>query len=81
MKYFEIWFDDKKSMMETMRRNMQADLDAGYNPTGYCICKQVVELEDYEREFDRQMDAFKNMEDAKVDRWCYYDLKKRGVIA
>ncbi len=80
MKYFEIWFEDKKAMIETMRRNLNADLEAGYDPNGYNIRKQRVDIETYEREFDRQMDAFKTMEDTKVNRWCYYDLKKRGVI-
>lgn len=81
MKWFEMWFEDKKSMVETMLDNMRADLDAGYDPQGHCIRKQRVELEDYVNKFDRQMEQFKTMEDAKVNRWCYYDMKKRGVIA
>lgn len=79
-KWFDIWFNDKQSMIETMRRNMQADLEAGYNPNGYAIYKQIVEIAEYEHGFDVQMDLFKNMEDGEVNRWCYYDLKKRGVI-
>lgn len=79
-KWFDIWFEDKQSMLDTMRRNLQADLDAGYNPSGYSIRKQTVDMETYKRGFDVQMDLFKNMEDAQVNRWCYYDLKKRGAI-
>ena len=79
-KWFELWFEDKQVMIETMHRNMQADLNAGYDPAGYCIRKQVMELAEYEHGFDVQMDLFKNMEDAQVERWCYYDLRKRGVI-
>lgn len=80
MNWFEIWFEDMKSIIETMRRNMVADLEAGYNPNGFYIRKQRVEIEQKQMNFDRQMEIFKNMDDSKVKRWCYYDLKKRGVI-
>ena len=79
--WFEMWFEDIKSMIETMRRNLTADLEAGYNPSGHCIRKQVVELEEYEHGLDVQLDLFKYMDDAQVQRWCYYDMKKRGVIS
>lgn len=80
MKWFDIWFEDKCSIIDTMFRNMFADLDAGYDPQGHCIRKQVVDIEEYRMNFDRQVDRFKTMEDKAVDRWCYYDMKKRGVI-
>lgn len=79
-KWFEIWFEDKKSILETMKRNMQADLDAGYNPNGYAIYKQILEITEYEHGFDVQIELFKLMDDKQVERWCYYDLKKRGAI-
>lgn len=79
--WFEIWFQDKENMFETMVRNMTADLDAGYNYFGNCIKQQREAIDEYRKQFDRQMDEFKLMDDAKVNRWCYYDLKKRGVIA
>lgn len=79
--WFEIWFQDKESMLETMVRNMTADLNAGYNYFGNCIKQQRETINEYRNQFDHQMDEFKLMDDAKVNRWCYYDLKKRGVIA
>jgi len=79
--WFEIWFQDKESMLETMVRNMTADLDAGYNYFGNCIKQQRKTIDEYRNQFNRQMDEFKLMDDAKVNRWCYYDMKKRGVIA
>ncbi len=79
--WFEIWFQDKESMLETMVRNMTADLDAGYNYFGNCIKQQREAIDEYRNQFNRQMDEFKLMDDAKVNRWCYYDMKKRGVIA
>lgn len=80
MKWFEIWFSDAQSVIETMIRNMKADIDAGYDPMGGCIRRQQEEITERQSSFNSQMDAFKNMDDAKVNRWCYYDLKKRGVI-
>lgn len=80
-KWFEMWFSDKQSLVETMVKNMQADLDAGYNYFGDCIKRQRKEIDEYKAEFDRQVDAFKTMEEKQVERWCYYDMKKRGAIA
>lgn len=80
MKWFEIWFQDMQSIISTMQRNMQADIEVGYNPQGHCIHKQRVEIEEKQRIFDLQVEQFKYMEDSKVERWCYYDLKKRGAI-
>lgn len=80
MKWFDIWFEDMQSIINTMIKNMQADLEAGYNPQGHCIRKQRVDIEEKQRKFDLQVEQFKNMEDARVNRWCYYDLKKRGAI-
>lgn len=78
--WFELWFADKKSMIDIMLRNMQSDLNAGYDYFGNSIRKQMKEIDEYKAEFDRQMDEFKTMEDAAVNRWCYYDMKKRGAI-
>lgn len=80
MKWFEIWFEDMEMIINTMVRNLQADLNAGYNPTGYLISKQRIDIEEKRRYLDLQLERFKGMEDNKVNRWCYYDLKKRGAI-
>lgn len=80
MKWFDLWLEDRRCMAETMRRNMQADIDAGWNPQGHAIRKQLVEVEEYEMETDRQVERFKYMEEKQVNRWCYFDMKKRGAI-
>jgi len=80
-KWFEMWFNDKQSLLETMIKNMQADLDAGYNYFGNSIKGQRKAIDEYKAEFDSQVDAFKAMEEKQVERWCYYDMKKRGAIA
>ena len=80
-KWFEIWFDDKQAMIETMARNIQSDLDAGYNYYGRSITLQRFDLSEYKAKFELQIDEFKKMTDSEVNRWCYYDLKKRGAIS
>lgn len=79
--WFEIWFEDKQAMIETMTRNMVADLEAGYDYFGKSITQQRKDIEDYKRQFDDQMEAFKFMDSGRVNQWCYFDLKKRGAIA
>lgn len=80
MKWFEIWFEDMQSLINTMTRNMQADLDAGYDPNGRRILTQKLAILDKQERFEKRLDDFQSMEDAKVNRWCYYDLKRRGAI-
>lgn len=78
--WFNMWFDDKKSILSTMIQNMADDLSVGYDPLGHCIRRQQVEIESYQMQLDRELDMFKTMEDSAVDRWCFYDMKKRGAI-
>jgi hypothetical protein len=78
--WFEIWMDDKESVLATMVKNMAADLNAGYNYFGVCIRRQKEEIERYKSEFDQQLMSFADMDDAKRNRWCYYDLLRRGAI-
>ena len=78
--WFEMWFQDKKEMLATMISNMAADLNAGYDLYGASITKQQQMIDEYRKDFEDQMDKFKEMEDRQVNRWCFYDLKKRGAI-
>lgn len=80
MKWFNIWFDDAKAVIETMIRNMMADIEVGYDPAGICIRGQQECIDERQAAFDTQMDLFKDMDEARINRWCYLDLKKRGVI-
>lgn len=45
MDWFQIWMDDKESIISTMVKNMSADLNAGYNYFGECIKRQRRETE------------------------------------
>ncbi len=78
--WFDIWFEDKQGMLSTMIRNMSTDLECGYDYFGKSISQQREAIEEYKKEFDRQMEQFKTMDEKQVNRWCFYDMKKRGVI-
>ena len=78
--WFEVWFDDKQSMVSTMVRNMVADLNAGYDYFGSSIVRQREDIEAYNKVFEAELEAFKSMDEKTVNRWCYYDMVKRGVI-
>lgn len=78
--WFEMWFSDRKEISRIMRENMQSDLKAGYDSDGISIKRQQVMIYDYDRETDRQLDAFKFMDEEKINHWCFYDMIKRGVI-
>lgn len=78
--WFNMWYDDKKAMISTMLSNMVADLNAGYDLYGKSIREQKQMIDEYQKAFENQMDAFKEMDDKQVNRWCFYDMKKRGVI-
>lgn len=78
--WFELWVEDKNSIIETMVRNMTADIEAGHSYFGDSIKKQRRDLENYKRQMDEEIDRFKVMEEKEVNRWCYYDMVKRGAI-
>lgn len=76
----DMWITDKRSMVETMLRNIAADIAAGYNPVGDCIKRQREELRKYEEQFDRELMALADMTEEKAERWCKYDLIRRGAV-
>lgn len=78
--WFEVWHEDKSSMLDTMVKNMQADLNAGYDYFGQSIQNQRLAIDTYKRLFDQELDMFADMDEKQVNRWCYYDMVKRGVI-
>ena len=79
--WFTMWLDDKKAMTATMYKNLASDLDVGYDPRGKSITEQKTMISEYEADIDKTLDIFKTMEDDAVNRWCFYDMIKRGVIA
>jgi len=80
MDWFEIWVADKKNILNTMARNMAADLEAGYDYYGKSIQTQIKEMDEYKAKFDADLDKVAEMDDNKVQKWCYIQLLKAGAI-
>ena len=78
--WFLIWEEDRRWIENIMIQNMKDDLDAGYNYFGKAIIEQREMIDQYHKETMNTYEMFKTMDDDKVDRWCFYDLKKRGAI-
>lgn len=79
--WFEIWKSDKFIMLETMLHNIHADLECGYNYFGHTVQNQLKSIKAFQDEFNKTLDMFiKFNDDSKIERYCYYDLIKRGVI-
>ena len=79
--WFDVWFEDRESILSTMVRNMASDLNAGYDYCGQSITKQKQEIAEYKAQTDKTLDMFKDMDEKAVNRWCFYELKKYGAIA
>lgn len=79
--WFEMWYSDKKNILSILYHNLNADINAGYNPLGNCIRGQREAIVNYEKSINDTLDMFTNMNDnGKIERWCYHDLLKCGAI-
>ena len=78
--WFDVWFEDRESILSTMVRNMTSDLNAGYDYFGQSITKQKQEIAEYKAQTDKTLDMFKDMDEKAVNHWCFYELKKNGAI-
>lgn len=77
----DIWEKDKISMIKTMRRNLASDIVNGdYDLLSLLIQKQIVQIKEYEYNFIQAKGYLRAMDEYSQNKWCYYDLKKRGVI-
>lgn len=78
--WFKMWYDDKKSILETMNRNMYDDIDNGYDINGQNIKHQQKQINEYSIDINRNLSRFQSMTDKQIDQWCKIDLIRRGVI-
>lgn len=78
--WFTMWYEDKKSIINTMAKNIAADLEAGYNPLGQSITKQRAEMDEYIKIFDAEVELLKEFTPRQCEHWCKLDMLKRGVI-
>ena len=78
--WFEMWHLDKEVILNTMVRNMTADLECGYDYYGKSITEQREAIETYKAKFDDELMSFAEKTDEQRNKWCYYDMLRRGVI-
>lgn len=78
--WFEIWKEDRESMLNTMVRNMASDLENGYNYWGQSITKQRADIDRFKAEYEADLDRLGDMEPNKVQHWCHMRLVKLGAI-
>lgn len=78
--WFEMWYLDKEVILNTMVRNMTADLECGYDYFGKSITEQREAIEVYKEKFDAEVMSFAEKTDEQRNKWCYYDMLQRGVI-
>ena len=79
--WYELWRSDKDSIITTMVSNLHADLQAGYQPTGDSVGRQLATIADYRFNVNVQVGRLLNMSFDERNRWCFNDLLKRGAIA
>lgn len=78
--YFKLWYEDKRSILETMNKNMYADIEVGYDINGDNIKGQLKAIDDYSIDINCHLLQFSSMSNKEVQRWCKYDMIRRGVI-
>ena len=67
MDYLEMFQEWNETMISTIRRNLSADLKAGYQQRGPVIMGYLKEL-DKRRELYRELYSLKTLQDAQ--KWC-----------
>lgn len=79
-KWFSLWLSDRQTILATMIRNLTADLEAGYDYFGRSATSQREQIEAYRTETENRLCAFREMDERRINHWCYYDLVRRGAI-
>lgn len=78
--YVEMWHDDKKSIIKTMVKNMNSDIQVGYSWLQKSIQEQLNEITAYSVNYEREAAILATMTPEAQQRWCKRDLIKRGAI-
>lgn len=76
----KMWDSDKRGMIDTMRRNIASDITAGYSLNGKTVRNQIVQILDYEEEYKHSCEVLDSIGEKAANKWCFYDMKRRGVI-
>lgn len=75
--WIQLFIEDRHSMAKIMRNNIASDVLAGYSLAQ--ITRQMVQLEDYERETEFLLAKFRA--DWNPERRAYEHMKRVGAIA
>lgn len=78
--YVEMWHDDKNCVIKTMVRNMNADMQAGYDWLSMAIQEQLATITTYTVEYKKQSRALEFMTNNDAQKWCKRDLIRSGTI-
>ena len=78
--WFDLWRSGKDTILRTMVSNLHADLEAGYQPTGDSVGRQLATIADYRNNTNVQIMRLLNMTPEARDRWCFDDMLKHGTI-
>ena len=79
--WFEIWCEDWEGLITTQSLNIKAELDAGWKWKSDRVQHEVNVLNQFQNTYRLQLGRFAEMEEKQVQRWCYYDLLRRGAIS
>lgn len=83
--YYHMWKADKENIIRTMYRNMTDDLNAGYDPMGDTINRELSDIAEYKAAYKVLCDTIIEMaldhDWQFINKWCYKDMIRRGVIA
>lgn len=78
--YVELWHYDKKCIIKTMVKNMNDDIQAGYNWLGKSIQQQINEITAYTVNYEHETAMLATMTPETQQKWCKRDLIERGAI-
>ena len=81
MSFYQLWLDDRQSILATMARNLSDDLFAGYDYNGASCCRQRAEMADYAAETAAKIAHLKTLDEKRRETVCRNWLKKSGAIA
>ena len=78
--YFELLIEDRNMILNAMIANKDADIQAGYNPYGANIAKQLVNISDFKYSMQKEIEKIGMMDPKKANWYCYTTLVKNGAI-
>ena len=79
--FFDLWKDDRQSVLATMARNLASDLAAGYDYHGASITRQRAEMAEYAAQTRALREQIERQDIRAREAFCRRLLKKSGAIS